>query len=238
MILQRPENIPYPSEWLHFKARDVNNDNLVDYVIKDVPEEHFKKAIEHMVLYFINDEPINVCLNMANDRLGIENFKTMWEHFLTKKCVLACYKVGSEEIVGLNFVGIEMQSPEKAKNFKSKNFDKLVKTMIYCSKQFDMYKNYGIDRYLTACGLSVHPNYRGRGIGEQILRARVPMCKALGVKATSTVFTGAASQRSAEKCGFEVKFEETYENLAKLGEDYSFPGVKEKIIKTMCMKIE
>lgn len=36
----------------------------------------------------------------------------------------------------------------------------------------DVFKKYNIDKYMSAFGLSVSPKYRGRGIAEQILRAR------------------------------------------------------------------
>lgn len=59
-------------------------------------------------------------------------------------------------------------------------------------------------------GLSVHTKYRGRGIGEYILRARIPLGKAIGVSLTSGGFSAIASQKLAARAGFECNIEMTY----------------------------
>lgn len=39
-------------------------------------------------------------------------------------------------------------------------------------ENFDPCEHYGVEQYLTSFGLSVQRNYRGRGIGNQLLAAR------------------------------------------------------------------
>ncbi|GBP87833.1 hypothetical protein EVAR_68737_1 [Eumeta japonica] len=66
----------------------------------------------------------------------------------------------------------------------------------------------------------------------------IPLCKALGVRVTATVFTAAASQIVAEKAGFQVLYEITYEELAMKG--FRFPGItgNTKCSKLMALVIE
>lgn len=59
---------------------------------------------------------------------------------------------------------------------------------------------------MTALGLAVSAKYRGRKFSSEILKARFPLCKAIGVTVTSTVFTSLLSQKAAERAGFK----ETY----------------------------
>lgn len=40
-----------------------------------------------------------------------------------------------------------------------------------------MYERYGVDKYLYAVGLSVDPEYRGYGLGKDILKVRYDLCK-------------------------------------------------------------
>lgn len=75
--------------------------------------------------------------------------------------------------------------------------------MEYTRSLFDVYSHYNVERYISSLGLSVNTKYRGRGIATQLLLARVPLCKAVGVQITTTTFTGIASQKCAEKVGFE-----------------------------------
>lgn len=65
-------------------------------------------------------------------------------------------------------------------------------------------------------GLLVNRKYRGRGIGEHILRARVPIGKALDISVTSNMFTATGSQIIAAKAGFEVNYEITYVFLLRV----------------------
>lgn len=47
----------YPNVWLKFQAKDSDSEELVEYRVQDLPEERFEEAIEHMLKYFIRDEP-------------------------------------------------------------------------------------------------------------------------------------------------------------------------------------
>lgn len=70
-----------------------------------------------------------------------------------------------------------------------------------------------------------------------LLFFRIPLCKALGVKVTATVFTAAASQAVAKKAGFQELYKITYEELAEKG--FKFPGVEKdtKYSKLMALEI-
>lgn len=39
-----------------------------------------------------------------------------------------------------------------------------------------VYERYGVDKYLYAIGLSVDPDYRGYGLGKDILKIRYDLC--------------------------------------------------------------
>ena len=48
--------------------------------------------------------------------------------------------------------------------------------IIDLAKRSNVYEKYGVDRYLNAMGLSVHPSYRGAALGGHILNARYAGC--------------------------------------------------------------
>jgi hypothetical protein len=62
--------------------------------------------------------------------------------------------------------------------------------MGYAASQFDPCQHYNVDKYLIAYGLCVDTDYRGCGIATQMLRTRAPLLKHLGLKVTTTAFTG------------------------------------------------
>lgn len=84
---------------------------------------------------------------------------------------------------------------------------KLVAVNEYMTDTVNLFERYGVDKYLTAYGLSVNSRYRGRGIATEILKARRPICRAFGLRLTSTNFTAIGSQIPAAKVGFKTDLE-------------------------------
>lgn len=81
--------------------------------------------------------------------------------------------------------------------------------MDYVEKQADVFNRYGVDKYLCGLGLSVNPLYRSRGIATEIINARIPLLKHLGLTLTSTAFSAVGSAKAASKVGFVTDFEIT-----------------------------
>lgn len=61
---KRPENVPFPSVWLKFTARDVNSETLVEYRVQDLPLHRYEDAIDYMCQHFLVDEP--TCKSIGN----------------------------------------------------------------------------------------------------------------------------------------------------------------------------
>lgn len=107
----------------------------------------------------------------------------------------------------------------------------------YTTKQFNVYEAYNVDKYLTAYGLCINPVYRGRGIASEMLKARVPILKALGLQVTSTAFTGIGSQKAAKKAGFEERYVISYADIEKIKPRFDFSKSVTKDFKTMVLKL-
>lgn len=72
------------------------------------------------------------------------------------------------------------------------------------TESFNIFQHYGVDKFMTSTGFAVAEKYRGRGIGEQILLSRKPICDEFEIKVTSTVFTSMFSSRIADKAGYKT----------------------------------
>lgn len=106
------------------------------------------------------------------------------------------------------------------------------------SKKFDLFKKFGCDRYLFEYGLCVKPEYRGRGIATEILKARVPQMKLLGIKVSLTAFSAIESQAAAENAGFKVIHEVTYTELKKSHPRYDLSKSNAKSLKYMTLEVK
>lgn len=74
-------------------------------------------------------------------------------------------------------------------------------------ENFNIYDHYGVDEYLASHGLSVDKKYRGRRIGDELLKARKLVCQEFGIKVTHSMFSSDYSSKNAERAGFELNAE-------------------------------
>lgn len=105
----------------------------------------------------------------------------------------------------------------------------------FCAKQFNVCKHFDVDRYLSAYGLCVDPDYRGRGIATEMLKARKPFMQAFGLKVTSNSYTGIGSQIAAKKAGYQDAYEIAYSELQRLFARFDFTNSATKTFKTMTL---
>lgn len=108
---------------------------------------------------------------------------------------------------------------------------------VIASSHFDVFKHYQVDSYMSADGLCVNADYTGRGVATELLRARVPILKALGLSVTASSFSTMGSQTAAKKAGYEDLFEISYDDLHKLLPHFDFSSSNTKCFKLSALKI-
>ncbi|XP_065079282.1 uncharacterized protein LOC135702184 [Ochlerotatus camptorhynchus] len=236
MNWSRPAGTEWPRVWIRFRARDSLGDQLVDYRVQDLPEDRVRDAIEHMKKHFLRDEPMCSSVGLYKDADALEEFDQMWQDIARQRMAIVCFREGSDEIVGLNMLTVAAKADAKQCMFKSTGLQMVYDSYVGLLKQIDLFEKYGVDEYLSAWGLSVAPKYRGRGIATELLRARIPMCRAMGLRLTVTLFSSPGSQIPAAKVGFYDEIVVTYKQLAEQG--YLFPGVTHELCKLMTMVVE
>lgn len=235
---KRPENVP-SQVWHKFRIENPVNQEIEEFDVQDLPAEKFDDAIEHLLEHFLDDEPICRSKNVKNDATALKEICDLWRMILNQHVVLACFKRGTGELVGLNMVCVFTRSDsENSKlDIRKGNVWKAIHDVAL--SKFDIFKKYkSIDKVLIAYGLSVSKNFRRRGIATEILRARIPLCRALNIPLSSTVFTAIGSQVPAEKIGFKVDYEISYEELASFNEEFKLNNLGTNSLKVMSLVIE
>jgi len=92
---------------------------------------------------------------------------------------------------------------------------------------------------MDGAGMSVATSWRGKGIGQLLVKGRQNLCKELGIPVTKTVFSAIQSQKVAVKGGFELLGELTYADLKGPDGQLFFPNMNpdHKQIKLMAKRI-
>jgi GNAT superfamily N-acetyltransferase len=108
----------------------------------------------------------------------------------------------------------------------------------YISNYLNVFEKYGVTEFLSAFGLYVHPDFRGQGLGTEILRTRANISKALGLKVTVSFFTTFQGQQSAQKAGMELLAEIPYSVFKTEDGKEVYTNMNPKTLKIMAMRID
>ncbi|XP_012541112.1 uncharacterized protein LOC105839381 isoform X2 [Monomorium pharaonis] len=232
----RPSDQP-PKIWQQIEKKDKDG-KLMKFTIQEIPEDRYEEAVQHMCTYFLADEVTCACLDAKNDPLFVQDVSTIWRLLLAEGISIAAFidnpNGGKPIIAGMNALGVDVKDQKDSISGYQFTSEKCKNTFeIIASATKVVYERYGVDKYLYAIGLSVDPDYRGYGLGKDILKIRDLIGPMYKVPATSTAFTSIISQKSAAGAGFEEFLTQNYADLVdKDGKEY-FPGIKSKNFKIM-----
>lgn len=230
-----------PQVWHTFERKNPKNNEIEHFIVQDLPKERFNDALSFMFKNFLPDEPICKSKNVESNKSALDEICKLWRNVLNQNVVLVCFKRNCDEIVGLNMVCVITKEELEAIQIdihKNNTWKAVHDFALKAFKEIFLQRYKFADKVLIAYGLSVSKNFRQRGIAAEILRSRVPLCKALGIFLTSTVFTAIGSQKPAERVGFEMDFEINYEELAEYNKEFTFKNLETSSLKLMSLVIE
>lgn len=203
----RPDSVPRPTTWHTFQASDLDG-TPTTYEIRDLIDDEFDKAVDFMTKFYMRDEPVSKVLNVLDNPALIEENIGTWRKCQEQKVPLACYEIKTGQMVGVNFLCVASHGDLKGLGLvNGKENQEVFQFYERILREFNGFKTFGTDIYMLEYGLGVHEDYRRRGIATEILKARKPLMKALGIKHSLTVFDGPGSQKAGEKAGYVTRIE-------------------------------
>jgi GNAT superfamily N-acetyltransferase len=110
--------------------------------------------------------------------------------------------------------------------------------MVFVCNYVNIFELYGVTEFLAAFGLLVHPDYRGQGLGVEIIKTRRILGKALGLKATMTFFTTVQGQKTASKAGMKLLAEIPYNVFKTKDGKHVYPISIPKSLRIMAMRLD
>ncbi|XP_034191092.1 arylalkylamine N-acetyltransferase-like 2 [Osmia lignaria lignaria] len=214
----------------------------IKFSIQEIPEDRYDEVADYMCTYFIPDEPMCKCSNGKNDPEFAESFRELWKKVLKHGLSIAAFTEnpnGGKPIIAAVNVLVFCHKDDKEDYADSMPIKprRILDVVLDISKKAQVYEKYGVDRYMGAFGLSVHPSYRGSAMGGHLLRAREDVGREYNIEVTSTGFTSPISQKLAERCGFETLIEQNYEELVDEKGNLLFPGIEAKTLKIMAKRL-
>nr|CAD7446021.1 unnamed protein product [Timema bartmani] len=246
---KRPASARVPTMWRHCEGRrQTPEGNTLRFRIQDVPEDRHEDLLDFMIKYFTPDEPTMKKLKLYEDAEILEFLRGLYGELLTQNLSLVAFLEEDEgeldknvrpRIVGANLLAVAYKNEkfELPENM-SETAKKATRFWLdYIPKKFDSFEHYGVDRYLSAYGLCVLREFRGQGLGLEILKARFDLAKAVGLEVTVTSFTNISSQILAARVGFEEHAEIVYEEYEDEDGVVLFTDMETRSLKIMGKRV-
>lgn len=104
---QRPTATKYPQVYHTFMAKDRKSDKLVEYYIQDLTKKDVKKGIQMIAKYLTPEETFQQAINLSKKKYSAEVGKQFFGALLKEEFSIACFKSGSNEMVGLNVLAVK-----------------------------------------------------------------------------------------------------------------------------------
>ncbi|XP_066593128.1 uncharacterized protein [Prorops nasuta] len=224
--------------------RDKDGDKPVKLRFQEIPEDRYEDALNHMLKYFLKDEPMCKSLGLLNNEQAKKDFSLLWKIAFQQGIGIAAFVDDSTtqkpEIAGMNALFVMTKEDDNTINKVqwSSEAEIVLKMNTMLAKEANLYEKFGCDKYLSALGLSVLPAFRGQALGEKLLAIRDNVGKEYNISHTATMFTSIISQKSASHAGFKVEVEKNYSDLVDKEGKLLFPGITDtKTLQIMVKKI-
>ncbi|KAJ0181463.1 hypothetical protein K1T71_003548 [Dendrolimus kikuchii] len=210
----------------------------VNWIIQDLPPEDDEEAVKILVDNLCPDETLCALSELMKDPESVRGISEFWRYYLNERMSLGCYveEGGTKKLVALNVCLVTCEGEHDEVEIVGEKWKNVYDVLCLMEEKEDAFKYLGLDKLLYAMGLVVKREYRGSKLGAKVLAARRGLALSQGLKGTSTVFTGIASQKVAYMCGFECIAEAPIKHFAELGLKY--PKDDETLIKLMVKKFE
>ncbi|XP_070508724.1 uncharacterized protein [Chironomus tepperi] len=240
---ERPQNLEYPKIHNKFKAFDADSSVKATFVIKDLTADLYDDVVKFMFEYFVPDEPAFKSRDIKLDKLAIIEISRIWREQLGQNVSIVCFKEGNDEIVAVNILGVKSISndddegyEDEDKKITSQDLHDIISLHNLLEKQFNPYKTFDTASYLSDFGLAVHPDYRRRGIGTEMLKIRAKLLNDLELKVAVSHFVGTASQHMAAKVKYSESYVLSYDELYRINTNFYFSGVDGLNVKVMSLE--
>nr|XP_003700513.1 PREDICTED: uncharacterized protein LOC100876900 [Megachile rotundata] len=214
-------------------------DKPIKFTIQDIPEDRYDDVVKHMCTYFVADEPMCKCLNRKE---LVDTYQHQWKEYLQHGLAIGAFTEnpdgGKPVMAAVNVLKFCHIDDDMVFTESMPPSPKLMWDItIDLTKKAQVYEKYGVDRYIGAFGLSVHPEYRGVALGGHLLRTRVDIGREYKIPVTSTIFSSPIAQKLAERCGFETLVEQKYEDMVDEKGNPLFRGIESESAKIMARRL-
>lgn len=228
----------YPLIYSVFESSDVPDEVISNNIfrIEDLNADRFLEAIKLLKTHYLVENPMMSSKNVLGDKISTAEIEEYWMNILEQKISIACFKDGSNEIIGLILLNV---TSEQEFDFKpnGESWSEIRRVLRFIKDIFfNPFENYCVEKILTSGGYYINQNYRHCGIEAELIKAISDVGKLFDIRISSETFSSTVWQQAASKNEYDEKFSINFKKLPKLVAEGYFPGLQEENLKLHCKK--
>ena len=108
---KRPEEL-YPQIYHTFYSKET--DETVEYLIQDLTENNYDRAVEFMIKNHVREETFHKSLNLCENKNATKAIRSFYREVFKEKMSLVCFKFGSNEIISVNALFVKTNTHEES----------------------------------------------------------------------------------------------------------------------------
>lgn len=110
---ERAKDSLYPQVYHTFMAKGRESDELVEYCVQDLTDDHAKKAVEMILTFLTPEETFQRAVKMAENDLAKGILESFYIKTIKERVSLGCFELKTNEMVGLNAMTIKSRNHEE-----------------------------------------------------------------------------------------------------------------------------
>ncbi|XP_018914079.2 uncharacterized protein [Bemisia tabaci] len=182
----------------------------LQYRIQFIDECSIEEAVRFMIEHFLPNTNMDKAVGTINDEQTVAAYSLDWNTRLRKGISLGAFledDAGNKgRMISCLVLDIRRKEEEEfsSSEYPSEKFGIIFRAMYEVMSKANIFKKYECDAVLLDYGLATSAEFQRRGIGVEMMEARAKVCSIKKIPVSAGVFDSEASQKLAEKCGYET----------------------------------
>ncbi|UJR24588.1 hypothetical protein I4U23_005963 [Adineta vaga] len=169
--------------------------------IRLICEENRHEVISLLLNSFFQDEPLALCLQLDEP---IDFARNLFNNALHDQCSFVVYDNQTERLVGICLNEIKFKNDKEIINEPNEKISFILHLLNSLHKNRNLYQEFQINSLLHIIIINIETNYRGHGLGSQLISATIEYAKKMNIKGIYAETTNSYSLNCFKQHHFEI----------------------------------
>ncbi|CAF0869717.1 unnamed protein product [Rotaria sordida] len=170
-------------------------------------EKNRNEVLSLLINSFFQDEPLAKCLQLEEP---IDFAKSIINNALHDQCSFVVYDIQTKQLIGICLNEIKFQDNKYIINETNEKIYFILKFLNNMHLNINLFNQFKINSLLHIFIINIKKNYRGYGLGSQLISTTIEYAKKINIKGIYAETTNIYSLNCFKQQGFQVYHQINY----------------------------